>query len=68
MLRLALKQCMGMFRAYKTSIHPRAIVMQLRCHRGATGLTAWCQPDFNGDDVINAADLAQLLGDWGPCD
>ncbi len=24
--------------------------------------------DLNGDCVVNAADLAQLLGAWGPCD
>lgn len=25
-----------------------------------------CPPDLNGDDIINAADLALLLGAWGP--
>ncbi|MCH8853626.1 MAG: hypothetical protein IID41_13385 [Planctomycetes bacterium] len=23
--------------------------------------------DFNGDGIVEAADLAELLGDWGPC-
>ncbi len=26
-----------------------------------------CSADFNGDGAVNAADLAQLLGSWGPC-
>lgn len=26
-----------------------------------------CSADFNGDGGINAADLALLLGSWGPC-
>ncbi len=25
-----------------------------------------CPADFNGDGIVNAADLAQLLGNWGP--
>lgn len=27
-----------------------------------------CPRDLNGDGIVNAADLAQLLGSWGPCD
>jgi hypothetical protein len=27
-----------------------------------------CPADFNGDSMVDAADLAQLLGMWGPCD
>lgn len=27
-----------------------------------------CPADFNGDGDVNADDLAQLLGSWGPCD
>ncbi len=27
-----------------------------------------CLADFNNDGAVNAADLAQLLGNWGPCD
>ncbi len=27
-----------------------------------------CAPDFNSDGVVNSADLALLLGNWGPCD
>lgn len=27
-----------------------------------------CPADFNGDGDVNANDLAQLLGSWGPCD
>ena len=23
--------------------------------------------DLNGDGIVNAADLAQMLGAWGPC-
>ncbi len=23
--------------------------------------------DFNGDGIVEAADLAELLGSWGPC-
>ncbi len=30
-------------------------------------VTADCPPDLDGDGSINAADLAQLLGSWGPC-
>ena len=26
-----------------------------------------CPADFDGDGFVNAADLAQLLGSWGPC-
>ena len=26
-----------------------------------------CDPDFNGDMIVNVADLAQILGSWGPC-
>ncbi len=26
-----------------------------------------CPADFNNDGAVNAADLAQLLGSWGPC-
>jgi hypothetical protein len=26
-----------------------------------------CPADFDGDGAVNAADLAQLLGAWGPC-
>ncbi len=26
-----------------------------------------CPPDFDGDGDVNAADLAELLADWGPC-
>ncbi len=26
------------------------------------------QADFNNDGVINAKDLAELLGAWGPCE
>ena len=26
-----------------------------------------CLADFNGDGMVNAADLAALLGSWGPC-
>lgn len=26
-----------------------------------------CPADFNGDSIVNAADLAQLLAMWGPC-
>jgi len=27
----------------------------------------WASPDLNGDGVVGPADLAQLIGDWGPC-
>lgn len=27
----------------------------------------FCPADINGDGIVNAADLAQLLGAWGPC-
>jgi hypothetical protein len=26
-----------------------------------------CPQDFNGDNSVGAADLAQLLAGWGPC-
>jgi len=26
-----------------------------------------CPADFDGDGIVNASDLAQLLGSWGPC-
>jgi hypothetical protein len=26
-----------------------------------------CVADLNGDGAVNGADLAQLLGAWGPC-
>ena len=26
-----------------------------------------CPTDFNGDGIVDAADLAQLLGSWGTC-
>lgn len=26
-----------------------------------------CPADFNFDEIVNAFDLAQLLGAWGPC-
>ena len=26
-----------------------------------------CPADFNSDEIVNAFDLAQLLGDWGLC-
>ena len=26
-----------------------------------------CPADFDGDATVGAADLAQLLGSWGPC-
>ena len=26
-----------------------------------------CPADFDGDEIVNAFDLAQLLGAWGPC-
>ncbi len=26
-----------------------------------------CSADVNGDGVVDAADLAILLGEWGPC-
>lgn len=26
-----------------------------------------CEGDLNGDDVVNGADLGELLGAWGPC-
>ncbi len=26
-----------------------------------------CSADFNGDSIVNASDLAQLLASWGPC-
>ena len=26
-----------------------------------------CPADLNGDGVVDAADLAMLLGSWGPC-
>lgn len=32
----------------------------------ALGVIIGCAPDLTGDDVVNAADLAQLLGGWGP--
>lgn len=36
------------------------------------GLAVWplealCPEDLDGDGLVNAADLAQLLGAWGPC-
>lgn len=34
---------------------------------GAWGLDPGGPPDFNGDGVMNAADLIELLGNWGPC-
>ena len=27
-----------------------------------------CPADFDGDGLVGASDLAQLLGSWGPCD
>ncbi len=45
-------------------------------YNGASGtgaLTVDCMPesgcasDFNGDDTVDAADLAVLLSQWGPC-
>ena len=27
-----------------------------------------CPADFNNDGIVDAADLAMLLGSWGPCD
>ena len=27
-----------------------------------------CAEDLDGDGEVNAFDLAQLLGNWGPCD
>ncbi len=38
------------------------------CNPG-TGMceAAGCPADFNGDGIVNAADLAVLLGNWGPC-
>ncbi|HMN96421.1 MAG TPA: hypothetical protein PKC43_11185 [Phycisphaerales bacterium] len=32
------------------------------------GPTDPCQGDINGDDVVDGADLGQLLGAWGPVD
>ncbi len=29
---------------------------------------AVCEADLDGDGAVNAADLAQLLGTWGPCE
>jgi hypothetical protein len=29
---------------------------------------AVCEADLDGDGAVNAADLAQLLGNWGPCE
>ena len=29
--------------------------------------TTLCAADLTGDGEVNAADLAQLLGSWGPC-
>ncbi len=34
----------------------------------ALELTAACLPDLNDDRVVDAADLAELLGSWGPQD
>jgi len=31
------------------------------------GIVNPCPADLNGDGVVNAADLATLLGSWGPC-
>ncbi len=33
----------------------------------AGGGTPGCPADLNHDDVVDAADLAILLGSWGPC-
>ena len=27
-----------------------------------------CEPDLNGDGIVDAADMGILLGKWGPCD
>ena len=43
------------------------------CLLGVTGdwmiraVLECCPADFNGDGLVNAADLADLLADWGPC-
>ena len=29
--------------------------------------SATCPADLDGDNIINANDLAALLGNWGPC-
>ena len=34
---------------------------------GAWGANPGNIADLNGDDLVNAADLALLLGAWGPC-
>ena len=31
------------------------------------GCEAECPADFDGDGAVTAADLAMLLGSWGPC-
>jgi hypothetical protein len=38
----------------------------VRLTKGETG-TPTLPGDLNGDGVVNAADLAMLLGSWGPC-
>ncbi len=35
---------------------------------GETEPPAACNPDLNGDGVVDSADLGLLLGKWGPCD
>ncbi len=46
----------------------RSVVGYLVDHAGVDVLIAECPADFDSDGDIDAADLAQLLGDWGPCD
>lgn len=51
---------------------------KLPCEYGEFGITLWLDDfafcdwapndhDLTGDGIVNAADLAVLLGNWGPC-
>ncbi|MCZ6652658.1 MAG: hypothetical protein O7D91_06480 [Planctomycetota bacterium] len=35
---------------------------------GSWGPCEGCATDFNGDNVVDAFDLAILLGNWGQCE
>lgn len=50
---------LGMFRAGTPDIVTGSTVGPLACQPTT--------PDFDGDGYVGAADLAQLLGAWGPC-
>ncbi|MCH7996081.1 MAG: hypothetical protein IIB57_16770 [Planctomycetes bacterium] len=41
--------------------------MDMGAYEFQDGTTTCCPADLDGDGAVGPADLAELLGSWGPC-